>query len=132
MSISITTKKSLGGQSQAAPLAGGAYSAVATKFVWLWAISIGLLFLWVFVASLKESTDIFSRARAFHLPLPPEWVNYGSAWVSSDVGHAFLTTVAVVGIASLVTVAISAPAAYALSRFQTRLANPLTGLFAIG
>jgi N-acetylglucosamine transport system permease protein len=132
MSTSATTKKSPRAESQAAPLAGGTYSAVATKFVWLWAISIGLLFLWVLVASLKPSTDIFSRARAFHLPLPPQWVNYGSAWVSSAVGHAFLITVAVVGIAALATVAISAPAAYALSRFQTRLAYPLTGLFAIG
>jgi len=121
-----------GPDTEAAPVSGGVYQAVATKVIWLWVASISLLFLWVLVASLKSSTDIFSRTRAFSFPSPLEWGNYGAAWLDSDVGHAFLNTVLVVGVASLVTVAVAAPASYALSRFQTRLASPLTGLFAIG
>ena len=119
-------------ESAPAPLTKGIYQTLATKVIWLWVASIALLFVWVVVASLKSSTDIFSQARAFHLPAPPEWGNYASAWIDSDVGRAFLNTVVVVGVASVITVAISAPAAYALSRFQTRLASPITSLFAIG
>jgi N-acetylglucosamine transport system permease protein len=132
MSTSVRSKQPRRPDTQPAPLHGGWYQAVASKAVWLWVASITLLFLWVLVASLKSSTDIFSRTRAFALPSPPQWANYGAAWLDSDVGHAFLNTVLVVGVASIITVAVAAPAAYALSRFQTRLASPLTGLFAIG
>ena len=132
MSSAIRSKHAPGHDTEPAPVSGGVYKAVATKLIWVWVASITLLFVWVVVASLKESTDIFSPARAFHLPTSLQWGNYGAAWLNSDVGHAFLNTVAVVGIASLLTVAISAPAAYALSRFQTRLSSPLIGLFAIG
>ncbi|MFL6133937.1 MAG: carbohydrate ABC transporter permease [Nocardioidaceae bacterium] len=132
MSSAIRSKHSPGHDTEPPPVSGGVYKTVATKLIWVWVASITLLFLWVVVASLKDSTDIFSPARAFRLPTSLQWGNYGAAWVNSDVGHAFLNTVAVVGIASLLTVAISAPAAYALSRFQTRLSSPLIGLFAIG
>jgi N-acetylglucosamine transport system permease protein len=132
MSSATRSKYSPGQDTEPAPVSGGVYKTVATKLIWVWVASITLLFLWVVVASLKESTDIFSPDRAFHLPTSPQWGNYGAAWLNSDVGQAFLNTVGVVGIASLLTVAISAPAAYALSRFQTRLSSPLTGLFAIG
>jgi N-acetylglucosamine transport system permease protein len=132
MRSAIRSRKQSNTESQAAPLSKGVYQVVATTFIWFWVASIGLLLLWVAVASLKDSTDIFSQARAFDLPSSPEWVNYGSAWVDSNVSRAFINTMAVVGAASLITVLISAPAAYALSRFQTRIASPLTSLFAIG
>jgi ABC-type glycerol-3-phosphate transport system permease component len=132
MRTTIQSREHTDSESQAAPLSKGAYQMVATTFIWLWVASIGLLLVWVAVASLKDSTDIFSQARAFDLPTSPQWVNYASAWVDSDVSRAFLNTVMVVGVASLVTVLIAAPAAYALSRFQTRTASPLTSLFAIG
>jgi N-acetylglucosamine transport system permease protein len=132
MSSAIRSKHSPGHDTEPAPVSGGIYTTVATKLIWVWVASITLLFVWVIVASLKDSTDIFSPARAFRLPTSLQWANYGAAWLSSDVGRAFLNTVAVVGIASVLTVAVSAPAAYALSRFQTRLSSPLIGLFAIG
>lgn len=132
MSSVIRSKQSPGHDTEPAPVSGGIYTTVATKLIWVWVASITLLFVWVIVASLKDSTDIFSPARAFRLPTSLQWGNYSAAWLSSDVGRAFLNTVAVVGIASLLTVAVSAPAAYALSRFQTRLSSPLIGLFAIG
>jgi ABC-type glycerol-3-phosphate transport system permease component len=129
----FTRSRQLGDRdSEPAPLTKGVYHVVATKVIWLWVASIIMLFAWVVVASLKDSTDIFSKANAFRLPSPPQWANYGAAWLDSNVGHAFLNTVVVVGVASLITVAVSAPAAYALSRFQTRLSSPLTSLFAIG
>lgn len=132
MSSAIRSKHVPGRDTEPPPVTGGVYKRVASKLIWAWVASITLLFLWVVVASLKDSTDIFSPDRAFRLPTSLQWGNYAAAWVSSDVGRAFLNTVAVVGIASFLTVAISAPAAYALSRFQTRLSSPLTGLFAIG
>jgi N-acetylglucosamine transport system permease protein len=100
--------------------------------IWVWVAFNALLLAWVAVASLKDSTEIFSQAKAFKLPSALQWANYASAWVNSSIGHAFFNTVGVVAASSLVVVAISAPAAYALSRFHTRAASPLTSLFAIG
>jgi ABC-type glycerol-3-phosphate transport system permease component len=90
------------------------------------------LLIWVAVASLKDSTEIFSQTKAFSLPSAPQWANYASAWIDSSIGRAFVNTVGVVVASSLIIVVISAPAAYALSRFHTRAASPLTSLFAIG
>lgn len=118
--------------SQAAPLSRGPYQVVATFAIWVWVAFNALLLGWVAVASVKDSTEIFSQAKAFQLPTSLQWVNYASAWVNSSIGHAFFNTVGVVAASSVLVVAISAPAAYALSRFHTRSASPLTSLFAIG
>ena len=118
--------------SQAAPLTRGPYQVVATVVIWIWVAFNALLLVWVAVASVKDSTDIFSQARAFSLPSAPQWGNYAAAWVDSSIARAFFNTVAVTAASSIIVVLISAPAAYALSRFQTRAASPLTSLFAIG
>lgn len=118
--------------SEAAPLTKGPYKLVAAVMIWIWVAFNALLLIWVAVASVKGSTDIFSQARAFNLPSAPQWGNYVAAWVGSSIGRAFFNTVAVTAASSIIAVLISAPAAYALSRFQTRAASPLTSLFAIG
>lgn len=118
--------------SEAAPLSRGPYQVAATFGIWVWVAFNALLLVWVAVASVKDSTEIFSQAKAFSLPSSLHWVNYVSAWVNSSIGQAFFNTVGVVAVSSLVVVGISAPAAYALSRFHTRSASPLTSLFAIG
>lgn len=118
--------------SQEAPLSRGLFQGVATVAIWVWVGFNALLLIWVAVASLKDSTEIFSQAKAFAIPTTLHWANYASAWVDSSIGRAFFNTVGVVVISSLVVVAISAPAAYALSRFSTRSASPMTSLFAIG
>jgi len=118
--------------SQEAPLSRGAFQVVGTVTIWIWVGFNALLLIWVAVASLKDSTAIFSQSKAFSLPSAPQWANYANAWVDSSIGRAFFNTLGVVVIASVVVVAISAPAAYALSRFSTRAASPMTSLFAIG
>ncbi|MBN9609751.1 MAG: hypothetical protein BGO26_13280 [Actinobacteria bacterium 69-20] len=105
---------------------------VARAVIWAWVVINVFFMIWVVVASLKESSDIFSRTEVFALPIHPQWQNYSDAWVNSEIGLAMLNTVIVVGISSVLVVAISAPAAYALARFPNRSASALSGLFAIG
>lgn len=119
-------------KSEPAPLTKGPYQFVATLGIWIWVAFNALLLVWVVVASVKDSTDIFSQTKAFSLPSAPQWINYAAAWVDSSIGRSFFNTVAVTAASSIIAVVVSAPAAYALSRFQTRAASPLTSLFAIG
>lgn len=107
-------------------------STIVRAMVLVWVVlNIGLL-IWVFIASIRESADIFSQRTVFQIPLAPHWENYAHAWTNSSVGRAMLNTVVVVAISSALVVVISAPAAYALSRFPNRSAGFLANLFAIG
>jgi N-acetylglucosamine transport system permease protein len=100
--------------------------------IWVWVVFNVALLAWVLMSSFKDSTEIFSQEGAFDLPSALHWENYAHAWSSSSVGRAFINTVLVVGISSVVIIAVCAPAAYALARFRTRSAGPLVSLFAIG
>lgn len=97
-----------------------------------WIILNICLLLWVFVASIRDSADIFSQNTVFQIPVHPHWENYAHAWLNSSVGRAMLNTTIVVSVSSALVVVISAPAAYALSRFPNRSAGFLSSLFAIG
>lgn len=105
---------------------------IVTFMIWAWVVFNVALLAWVLMSSFKDSTEIFSEGGSFDLPSALHWENYSSAWSSSSVGRAFINTVLVVGISSVVIIAVCAPAAYALARFRTRSANPLVSLFAIG
>ncbi|MFD0476123.1 carbohydrate ABC transporter permease [Nonomuraea thailandensis] len=70
--------------------------------------------------------------RPFSLPATWQFDNWARAWQVSEFGPAIVRTVVVVAATAAGTVAIAAPAAYALSRFRTRSASPLTSFFALG
>lgn len=98
--------------------------------VWL-VVAFDLLVLaWMLLSSVKTAKEIF--AAPFALPGSWEFANWARAWEVSEFGPAILRTVVVVAATAAGTVAVAAPAAYALSRFRTRTASPLTAFFAMG
>lgn len=101
---------------------------VGRSFVGTWiAFNLALL-AWLALTSFKPSSAVFD----FSLPTGIELSNYVSAWTVSELGVGFVNSVLVVGVASLLVVALSAPAAYVLTRARVRTAGPLTTFFAVG
>ncbi|GAA4957327.1 multiple sugar transport system permease protein/N-acetylglucosamine transport system permease protein [Nonomuraea thailandensis] len=98
--------------------------------VWLLVAFDILVLLWMLLSSLKTAKEIF--AGPFSLPATWQFDNWARAWQVSEFGPAIVRTVVVVAATAAGTVAIAAPAAYALSRFRTRSASPLTSFFALG
>ncbi|MFD1938156.1 MULTISPECIES: carbohydrate ABC transporter permease [Nonomuraea] len=103
--------------------------------VWLFTALNVLLLYWLVAASFKTPLEIFRDP----FGLPYTWFargnpfrNYLYAWNQAEFGHAFMVTVVLVAAASASIVLVSAPAAYALSRFGVRGSGALTGFLAIG
>ncbi|MFI6392802.1 carbohydrate ABC transporter permease [Nonomuraea sp. NPDC050540] len=107
----------------------------ARTFVWVFTALNVLLLYWLVSASFKTPLEIFRDP----FGLPYTWFargnpfrNYLYAWNQAEFGHAFLVTVVLVAAAALSIVLVSAPAAYALSRFGVRGSGALTGFLVIG
>jgi N-acetylglucosamine transport system permease protein len=108
---------------------------IGSVIVWLFtAFNIVVLY-WLIAAAFKTPIEIFRNP----LALPSQlfvsgrpFRNFIYAWDTAEFGHAFLNTVILVAVCSVVIVLVSAPAAYALSRLGVRGSGPLTGFIAIG
>lgn len=103
---------------------------LGTVLVWLFVAFDLFVFVFLIVSSFKTTSTIFASPWA----LPESWHigNWVQAWSTSGFGRAALNTVALVSAGAVTVVAISAPAAYMLSRVTTRSASFLTVLFAMG
>jgi ABC-type glycerol-3-phosphate transport system permease component len=87
----------------------------------LWAAVTILIFLWLFGGSLKNNVEIFGAPWSLPKdPLHAAVTNYDAAWSTSHMGAYFLNSVVVTSASVILTVAISAPAAYVLSRIPFR------------
>lgn len=98
-----------------------------------WAAITVLIFIWVILNSLKDNTEIFGSP--WSLPSNPIAAgidNYATAWNISNMGGYFANSVFVAVAAVAVTVAVSAPAAYALARIPFLGSRPLTYFFIAG
>lgn len=103
--------------------------------VWLFTAFNVFVLYWLISASFKTPVEIFTQP----FQLPRQWFvlgkpfrNFAYAWSQAGFGDAFITTVLLVGASAIVTVAIAAPAAYALTRLGVRGSGPMTNFFAIG
>jgi ABC-type glycerol-3-phosphate transport system permease component len=77
------------------------------------------IFLWLLLSSLKTNVEVFASSWALPAtPLSAFATNFGRAWHLSKMGTYFGNSVTVTSLSVLLVVAISAPAAYALSRIQ--------------
>ncbi|RJQ81175.1 carbohydrate ABC transporter permease [Pseudonocardiaceae bacterium YIM PH 21723] len=108
---------------------------IGTVVVWLVTAFNLLVLYWLIAAAFKTPIEIFTKPFA----LPYTWFqrgvpfrNFEYAWNQAGFGEAVVSTVLLVGLATVVTVAISAPAAYALTRFGVRGAGGLTNVIAVG
>ncbi|KAA6443853.1 carbohydrate ABC transporter permease [Bacillus atrophaeus] len=84
-------------------------------FLFIYLIAIAYPLLWMVMSSFKSSEDIFANSWS----LPSEWhfENYASAW-NQGISSYFMNSVIVTVLTCLITVFVSAWAAYGLSRFQ--------------
>ncbi|WP_370937601.1 carbohydrate ABC transporter permease [Amycolatopsis sp. cg13] len=108
---------------------------LGSAIVWLFTAGNLLVLYWLITASFKTPVEIFTKPFA----LPYQWFHVGKpfrnfvyAWNNAGFGDAVLSTVVLVGLATIATVAISAPCAYALTRLGVRGSGVLTNGVAIG
>ena len=108
---------------------------IGTVIVWLFTAFNIMVLYWLLGAAFKTPLEIFRDPLALPSQLFKSgrpFRNFIYAWDTADFGTAFLNTVLLVAVCSVVIVLISAPAAYALSRLGVRGSGPLTGFIAIG
>ena len=82
----------------------------------IWAIVVVVPILWTFLASFKDTTEIFSSP--WTLPGHLRWENWGRAWTKAHIGQYFLNSVLVVGCSVFGTMLLGSMAAYVLARYK--------------
>nr|WP_309099019.1 carbohydrate ABC transporter permease [Fredinandcohnia onubensis] len=105
-------------------------SIISKGFLYFWAIFILLIFAWVLLSSLKTDQELLSNFWA--MPESLQWGNYIFAWINSNLFAYFINSVIVVIVSLIGLVAVSAPAAYVLSRTKFRGRGLITTSFIIG
>ncbi len=102
----------------------------AATVLLLWTAFTIFAFVWIVVASFKDNRELFANAWA--LPSALHWENYEKAWRIARMGDYFLNSLVVVSISTALIVAVSAPAAYVLSRIAFRGRELVTNTFIAG
>ncbi|MCZ7545442.1 MAG: hypothetical protein M5R40_18840 [Anaerolineae bacterium] len=102
----------------AATLAHLRQRALAYVFVCLWTFFTIFTVLWVIMTSFKTSRELFRDVWA--LPTELQWANYEKAWSVVHMDRYFFNSVLVVSASVVLILLLSAPASYALSRFEFR------------
>ena len=93
------------------------WSAVSTQTVLIgWAVTVIFPMLWMIYSSFKTDQELFFSPWA--PPVEMQWDNFARAWTKAHVGDYLLNTLIVVVPALLLTLIISAMAAYVLARFE--------------
>ena len=93
------------------------WSAVSTQTVLIgWAVTVIFPMIWMIYSSFKTDQELFFSPWA--PPVELQWDNFARAWTKAHVGDYLLNTLVVVVPALLLTLIISAMAAYVLARFE--------------
>ena len=93
------------------------WSAVSTQTVLIgWAVTVIFPMIWMIYSSFKTDQELFFSPWA--APAELQWDNFARAWTKAHVGDYLLNTLIVVVPALLLTLIISAMAAYVLARFE--------------
>ena len=99
--------------------------------VGFWVLFTAALIIWILCASLSTTREIFGGS-VFQFGTGAHWENYAKAWSDNKVSVYFLNSVLYSGLGCLLVIVISAPAAYALSRFYFRANTFLQKMFVAG
>lgn len=97
----------------------------------LLAISIIVPVAWVFLASLKDQSDLV-RGNPFDMPTQLMWSNFADAFVKARMGKYLINTVIVTALALVMLLVVALPASYVLARFKFAGKKFYTGLFMAG
>jgi N-acetylglucosamine transport system permease protein len=92
------------------------FSRLGQLALLVWAIIVVVPILWTFLASFKDTTEIFSSP--WTLPAHLRWENWGRAWTKAHIGRYFLNSVFVVGCSVFGTMLLGSMAAYVLARYR--------------
>lgn len=95
----------------------------------LWTLFVFYAIGWIVVSSFSTTREIFTNnllASGLHFE------NYIAALTTHKLGIYFVNSVIYVGLASILIVFVSAPAAYAVTRFEFRGKNLIQGMFISG
>lgn len=104
-------RRGRGRRSEAGVLAAFGHVALV-----VWAIVVIAPILWTFLASFKNTTEIFSSP--WTLPAELRWENWSRAWTKAHVGRYFINSVIVVGLSTFGTMLLGSMAAYVLARYK--------------
>jgi ABC-type glycerol-3-phosphate transport system permease component len=99
-------------------------------FLGAWAAFTIFAISWVVLASLKTNREVFRNP--LNIPTDLQFVNYEKVWSVSKLGDNFLNSLLIVGASVIVILAVSAPAAYILSRAQFKGRGLLTMVYIAG
>ncbi len=96
----------------------------------IFALSIIVPLIWVFMASLKENKEFYQNP--WQLPLGFYWENFKNAWVGANMGTYFLNSVMVTAGSLAILLVIAIPCAYVLSRIEFKGRSILRGIMKAG
>lgn len=85
---------------------------------------------WMVLGSLKTTRELMFQP--FALPKTLQWRNYADAWDVGGFGQGVFNSLFLVFVSGVGCILVSAPAAYALSRFRSRWAPSMTLMFVMG
>lgn len=96
----------------------------------LWSFFTIFVTSWVLISSLKTNQEIFRDV--FRLPELWQWANYVKAWNAGNFALYFRNSVIAVSVSVLAILAVSAPAAYVLTRVRFKGRELITTGFMAG
>lgn len=102
----------------------------AHSLAWVYALLLAVPMYYLVTSAFKNNIEIF--ANPFGLPGNWIWANFTDAWNQARLAQALTNSVLVSGLAVALTLGLAVPAAYALARSENRLAQWITGTFALG
>lgn len=106
-------------------------SAILTQVILIiWTVAVVFPMLWMVFSSFKTDQELFFSP--WSPPAALQWDNFARAWNSARVGDFFFNTLIVVIPALLITLIVSAMAAYVLARFDFRGNRVVFYLFLAG
>lgn len=105
-------------------------STIAYVVVGIWSAFSLFFVIWIVIASLKRTRDLFSSPLS--LPTAPAVGNYMKTWQTSHFGEYFINSFLVVSASVIALLIICVPAAYVLSRGRFRGREILSNFFSFG
>lgn len=117
--------------SRMSPLGGhGPLRTVGITLLWIFVAANIVTLLWVILQAFRDTRSILSSP--FGLPTSWSLSNFTNAWQVSGFAQATINSVLVTVVSSLAAVALAAPAAYYLSRHESRISSAFTMYFIVG
>ena len=93
----------------------GTGRVVLNAFLIFWAAAVIYPLVWMVISSFKDANGIYLST--WSLPDVMHWENYQMAWVDYSIGRAFLNTLFVTVLATVLNLILSLPTAYAIERY---------------